>query len=233
MAHHDHARTHSGLDEADWSTMVDRAEREGERFVAVVRQATAWAKDARSVAPGTHPVRRVLDVGSGPGVGTCELAVLFPEAIVVAVDASHAMLTRAAARAARHGLAARVTTYRAELPDGIEGTDAVAALGRADVVWASLSLHHVRDQPRALRALHTLVDPQGVVAIVELDDPDHDRPDDTADPTPITDLPAMLAAAGFDVARSTSVRHGEPDAVDDDGVPSVVDRRIVIARPHP
>ena len=228
MAHTDHAHahahspTHTGLDEPDWSTMVDRAEREGERFVDIARQAAAWGAAARGAGAGAPPVRRVLDIGSGPGVGTCELAVLFPEAAVVAVDASQAMLARATERAERHGLAARVTTYRAALPDGIEGPAAVAALGPADVVLASLSLHHVRDQPRALRALHALVDPHGVVAIVELDDREHP-----------TGLPETLHTVGFDVVRSTMVRHGQPDAVDQDDIPAVVDRRIVIARPHP
>lgn len=44
-------------------------------------------------------VRRVIDIGSGPGVGTQLLAEQFGSATVVAVDGSAEMLERAAARA--------------------------------------------------------------------------------------------------------------------------------------
>ena len=59
-------------------------------------------------------VRRVIDLGCGPGVGTALLAEAFPSATVVAVDSSAAMLARAEARVARLGR--RVASRRAVGP---------------------------------------------------------------------------------------------------------------------
>ncbi len=106
-------------------------------------------------------VRRVLDIGCGPGVGTCYLAEGFPSASVVAVDGSATMLERVTARAAGLDLSQRVSTHRAELPAGL------AALGRADVAWASMVLHHVGDEVDALRRIRELLEPGGVLAVVE------------------------------------------------------------------
>src|SRR5918995_2257079 len=77
-------------------------------------------------------VLRVLDLGSGPGVGSCVLAERFGEATVIAADGSRAMLDRAAARAARLGLADRVEIRRVDFATELD------TLGRADLVWASM-----------------------------------------------------------------------------------------------
>jgi SAM-dependent methyltransferase len=164
-------------------------------------------------------VRRVLDLGSGPGVGTCALAERFGAATVIAADGSTAMLDRAAARAERLALAHRIEVRRAEL-----ATD-LGTLGRADLVWASMSLHHVGDELVALREVHGLLEPSGLVALVERHAPTRVVPDsvdlgrpgiwdrlDAAWAGWFTDMradlpgssesaeyPTMLAAAGFEV----------------------------------
>ena len=210
---HDHPHVH--LDEAHWASWADHAELEGDVLLDFV---TGAAASVAALAAG--PVRRVLDVGSGPGVGTAELARRFPDAEVVAVDASPAMLDRVGGRAARLGVADRVRTHVAELPGGL--TD----LGPADVVWASMSLHHVGDEVAALRAMAEVLAPGGVLALAEFaDDPMRVLPDDLdLDPPglgerlaqadaewfaemraglpghePSADLAAMVAAAGLDV----------------------------------
>lgn len=65
----------------------------------------------------TSAVRRILDIGSGPGVASCILAHVFPQASVVAVDRSAAPLARAEVRAAERGLTGRIATRRAERPE--------------------------------------------------------------------------------------------------------------------
>lgn len=150
-----HGHDHVHLDESHWAAWADHAELEGEVLLAFVTSAAA------AVAALVRPVRRVLDVGSGPGVGTAELARRFPEAQVVAVDASPAMLDRVGGRAARLGVGDRVRTHVAELPGGLAG------LGPADVVWASMSLHHVGDEVAALRAMGEVLAPGGVLALAE------------------------------------------------------------------
>lgn len=216
MATHGHVH----LDEADWERLAGHAEREGELLLGFVTDSGHWLSELRG--PGAPPVRRVLDIGSGPGVGTCELARLFTDAQVVAVDGSPAMLEHAARRAAAHGLDHRIATHLAELPDGLEG------LGGADVIWASMSLHHVGDEVEALRLLRGLLAPAGWIVIAEVAAPMRVLPDDVgvgrpgladrlaqAESTwfasmraglpgsvPSTDLPSTLAAAGYDVAGS-------------------------------
>jgi SAM-dependent methyltransferase len=138
---------------------------------------------------------------------------------VVAADGSAAMLARAAARARRRGVAARVETRQVELPAGLD------ALGRADAIWASMVLHHVGDERDGLRRIRALLEPGGLLALVERaglarvlpDGADLGRPglwerldgawaawfarmrSGLPGATVSTDYPSMLEDAGFDV----------------------------------
>ena len=211
---------HVHLDEADWEALVGHAELEGELLLAFVTHTAEWIAELRGAdAP---PVRRVLDIGSGPGVGTCELARLFPDGQVVAVDGSPAMLERTAARAAEHGLDHRIATHLAELPNGLDG------LEPADVIWVSMSLHHVGDEINALGVLRALLVRSGLLAVVEMAEPMQVLPDELdigrpglaerldraerdwfaamraglSGSRPTTELASMLSSAGFDVVGS-------------------------------
>src|SRR4051812_48019152 len=94
--HHDHDAPALDFDSAE---MAAFAEMDGEIFLDLTRQATAVLADLCD-RRGLE-VRRVVDLGSGPGVGSCCLAERFGHASVVAADGSAAMLDRAEARAAR------------------------------------------------------------------------------------------------------------------------------------
>ena len=102
--HGAHGHGHVHLDEADWEKFAAQTELEGEVLLGFVTGTVGWVTELRG--PDAPAVRAVLDVGSGPGVGTCELARLFPEAQVVAVDSSPAMLDRARG-APRHTVSRR------------------------------------------------------------------------------------------------------------------------------
>ncbi|MDJ0462766.1 class I SAM-dependent methyltransferase [Streptomyces sp. H27-C3] len=156
---HDNAH-HHGHDHAtmDWGAMGAHLEREAEVHRPVYEQAAAWIAERFQEPRG---VRRVLDLGSGPGVITCLLAEAFPEAEIVAVDGTPALLERTRARAERAGLGDRVCTHEAELADGL------GALGDADIIWAANTLHHVGDQREALTDFARLLRPGGLVALVE------------------------------------------------------------------
>jgi cyclopropane fatty-acyl-phospholipid synthase-like methyltransferase len=186
----------------------------------------------------------VLDIGSGPGVGTCELARLFPDAHVVAVDGSPAMLNRTTQRAAAHGLDRRITTHLAELPDGLDGLDP------ADVIWASMSLHHVGDETNTLRVLRDQLERSGLLAVAEVAEPMRVLPDDldVGEPgladrldvaesnwfaamraglsgsVPSTDLTSMLTSAGFDVVGSRLARERFDPPLSDTARQVVLDR---------
>lgn len=196
---HHHGPVH--LDEADWREFAAQTELEGELLVGFVTSTVEQVKSLRT--PATPPVGRVIDIGSGPGVGTCELARLFPEAHVVAVDGSPAMLSRAAQRAGEHGLAARISTHLAELPDGLDG------MAPVDLIWASMSLHHVGDEIGLLKVLHARLEPQGLMAVAEVAEPMRVLPD-------VLDVgPPGLAERLHDAGATwfASMREGLPDAV--------------------
>ncbi|WP_335938002.1 class I SAM-dependent methyltransferase [Streptomyces sp. PTD5-9] len=153
---HAHGHTH-GDTEFDWDAMGPLLEQEAELGRPQYEEAARWIAGL----PTAPEVRRVLDIGSGPGVVTCLLAEMFPEAEVVAVDGTPALLERALARAGRLGLGDRVRTLRADFPEDL------GRLGEADLIWASNSLHHVGDQRAALAGFAALLRPGGTVALVE------------------------------------------------------------------
>ncbi|QMV21847.1 methyltransferase domain-containing protein [Streptomyces sp. SCUT-3] len=138
-------------DDFDWAAMADLLELEGETHSPYVRQALA---ELEHLDP-----RRVLDVGSGPGVAACRTASVFPRAEVTAVDGSPELLARARERAERLGV--RLRTEVAGFPEGLTG------LGPADLVWSAQTVHHVGDQQDALDRLAGLLAPGGVLAVVE------------------------------------------------------------------
>lgn len=225
--HHGHGAGHGGgevhLGTADWEAMAENLEREGALLLGFLTDAVTWAQEL--LGPDGPPVRRVLDIGSGPGIGTCELARLLPDAEVVAVDGSQALLDRTRQRAAAHGVAGRVGTHLAELPGGLDDVEP------AEVIWASMSLHHVTDEVAMLRRLRDLLVPAGVLVIAEFAEPTRVLPDDLDVGRPglagrlqaagaawfaalraglgadlSADLPSQLTEAGFDVLGSKRLR---------------------------
>ncbi|MFH8983952.1 class I SAM-dependent methyltransferase [Streptomyces varsoviensis] len=160
---HQHGHRHGhGHDDAhmDWDVMAPLLELGAEVTSPIVDQAAVWLRE-RTEAAGLPKVRRLLDIGSGPGVGACQLARAFPEAEVVAVDGTPALLERTQARAAGLGLAERVRTHLADLPDGL------ATVGDADLIWSSMALHHIGDQESAVAGLGQALRPGGLLAIAE------------------------------------------------------------------
>ncbi|MBT2414390.1 methyltransferase domain-containing protein [Streptomyces sp. ISL-12] len=116
---------------------------------------TAWL-------PVTAPPRHIVDLGCGTGAGTFALLDRFPEAEVIAVDASAGHLSRLLEKAAATGAAGRVRTVRADLDAPWPG------LGAPELVWASASLHHMADPDRTLGRVRDLLAPGGLFAVVEL-----------------------------------------------------------------
>jgi ubiquinone/menaquinone biosynthesis C-methylase UbiE len=135
----------------DWAAMADILELEGEAYRPYVQQAL---EELRQLRP-----RRILDVGSGPGVVACHMAAVFPHAEVIAVDGTPEVLVRAEERAKRLGV--RLQTQLAEFPGGL------AELPPAELIWSAQVVHHVGDQQDALNQLARLLAPGGVLAVVE------------------------------------------------------------------
>ncbi len=136
---------------------------EGELSSGLTEEALAVA--ARLFDDAGSEVRRVVDLGCGPGVGTGALVRTFPGATVVAVDNSPAMVEQAAARAAGLQHADRVETRLLDLDGDLQ------SLGHCDLVWAAMSIHHAHDEVATLRALRSLIAPLGLLCVLERAEP--------------------------------------------------------------
>lgn len=231
--HHDHGHHHDTT-HMDWDVMGPHLEAQAEISTPLLDQAIDWLRGLATADPAR--VGRVWDVGSGPGVATSLFAKAFPAAEVVAVDGEPALLERARERAARSGVADRVRTVRADIPEGLP------AVGEADLIWTSRTLHHVGDQRAAVAALAGRLRPSGVLAVAEGGLPVRRLPRDCGIGRPglearidaatedwfsrmraelpgarqaVEDWPALLAEAGLEQVRSRTFLLDLPAPLDD------------------
>ncbi|WP_236245936.1 trans-aconitate 2-methyltransferase [Streptomyces sp. CC210A] len=188
--------THDHTAHMDWTALLPLLEGGAQLRTPMYRQALTWLTELLPMGA----VRRVLDVGSGPGVVSALLAEAFPYAEVVAVDATPELLERARARG--------VTTLLADLPGDLH------RLGEADLVWAGESLHHLGDQAAALSGLAGLLRPGGLLALVEGGLPTRRLPRDLGFGRP--DLEARLDAAAAEwFAEMRAALPGSRQAAED------------------
>jgi SAM-dependent methyltransferase len=118
------------------------------------------ANSAAYLLPHLRPTDRLLDVGSGPGTITADLARLVAEVVALEITDEAAALTRA-------GLAERGVTnaevrvgdvHALDLPDGA-----------FDVVHAHQVLQHVADPVGALGEMARVTRPGGVIGVRDSD----------------------------------------------------------------
>lgn len=154
--HHGHGEDgHTFLTEE----AVTALEWDAETFHGFIDSAIATVK-TRLAGSGQN-VSRVVDLGCGPGVATVNLAISFPRAEVVAADVSEAALTRTARRAHDQDLAARISTQIVDIDHQIDG------LEEADLILASMTLHHIDDEVPVLVDLAKAIAPKGWLIILE------------------------------------------------------------------
>lgn len=122
-----------------------------------VHSARTVRNSAAYLEPHLRPGLEVLDVGSGPGTITVELADLVAPGRVIGLDMSEDVVRQAAELAAARGTAnvAFVTGSVYELP---------YADASFDVVHAHQVLQHVGDPVRALAEMRRVTRPGGLVA---------------------------------------------------------------------
>ncbi|WP_405218263.1 FAD-dependent oxidoreductase [Agrococcus sp. Ld7] len=130
---------------------------------AVARPATEAALDAAAAALGSEPAR-IIDLGAGTGAGSVALARRFPNARVDGIDIAPDLLDRLGSAAAAAGVAERVTAHRADL----DGDWSSLIPAPVDLIWASLSLHHVDDAQAVLRQAFAALRPGGVIVVTEM-----------------------------------------------------------------
>lgn len=153
------------------------------------------AIDVMLLRPPSRRVRRVLDLGAGTGSLSALVAAAVPDAELVLVDASPAMLERAPERLGDAW--SRCTAVLGELPGAIVD-------GPFDAVVSALAIHHLHhDDKRALfGAIHDRLVPGGVFVNAE----------QVAGPTPTLDADyrtvwdrqtRALGATDVDLAQAT------------------------------
>jgi SAM-dependent methyltransferase len=126
-----------------------------------------WRTAANSAAyllPHLHPGQRLLDVGSGPGTITADLARLVEEVVALEITEAAADLTRAELE--RQGITNATVVVgdvlALDLPDDLGATG-------FDVVHAHQVLQHVADPVAALREMVRVARPGGLVAARDSD----------------------------------------------------------------
>ncbi|MGR0317823.1 methyltransferase domain-containing protein [Agromyces sp. ZXT2-3] len=117
---------------------------------------------ASYLVPHLREGLRVLDIGSGPGSITIDLARRVRPGLVVGVDASADVVARARGLAASEGVTnvefRTGDAYRLDFPDGV-----------FDVVHAHQVLQHLARPVDALREFRRVLRPGGVVAARDVD----------------------------------------------------------------
>lgn len=154
-AHHDHAQCHghghAGSDAFDDDGLAEMLDLDAAIVAPQLREIVEFVG-----AHAPDDTRLVVDIGAGTGTGSTALARRFPQASIVAVDGSAAMVERLRA----NGFTAVQADLDAGWPD----------VGSPDVVWAASSLHHLGDVDRVLRDAHAATKPGTLLAAVEMDD---------------------------------------------------------------
>jgi ubiquinone/menaquinone biosynthesis C-methylase UbiE len=117
---------------------------------------------------GIQPGECVLELGPGPGAFTVEASKrLGPQGRLVAVDIQPRMIELVARRAREHGL----TNVEARVASAYEMPLDDASVDRAFLVTV---LPEIPDHTRALRELHRVLKPGGLLSVTEeFSDPDY------------------------------------------------------------
>jgi ubiquinone/menaquinone biosynthesis C-methylase UbiE len=211
--HHQHPEAasaeHSHSAVFDSHAFAAVLEVEGELTSTLTTEAIAVCSE-RFAADG-HDVGRIIDLGCGPGVGTVLLARAFGSATVLAVDGSRAMLDRAEARAARAGHADRITFVQRDLNEGL------ASLGRCDLLWAAMTVHHAADEVATLASARSRLDRAGLLCLLERADPTSIRLADELGRPGVWDRLAAARSAGL-----TSVGSSRPGATNAEAYRSMI-----------
>lgn len=126
------------------------------------RPRALWALD-RSRAH--RPVRRVLDIGCGPGSLTVLAARHYPTAEVIGADFTTAMLREARGRTHRLAQRPRLRFARAS------ALSLPFAPGSFDVAMSAFVARNLTDLPRAFRELRRVLAPGGTLLTLEITEP--------------------------------------------------------------
>lgn len=157
---HDHGHNH-GENGAAEVAMAKLLELDAQVMQGYLRELTGWIADMTYRTP-----QQILDVGSGPGTGTLVLADQFPDARITAADSSARMLHRLETQAAARGISDRVRTVVTDLD---EQWPKQAPDQGYDLVWAASFMHHLANPDHGFSQAFDSLQPDGLLAVTEMD----------------------------------------------------------------
>ncbi|MBI2755398.1 MAG: class I SAM-dependent methyltransferase [Chloroflexi bacterium] len=117
---------------------------------------------AAAVAGGTGAIAGVLEIGSGPGELSIEIARRLPGSDVVGIDLAETMIRAAADRARAAGLDERVRFVLADAARLPLDDDSI------DITVSTLSLHHWSDPGAVFAEIGRVLRPGGTALIYDL-----------------------------------------------------------------
>ncbi|SDR20026.1 methyltransferase [Actinopolyspora saharensis] len=150
-----HGHSHDNI---DWDSRLSELREEDELTAAETgRLAADLVSDGRNC-------ESVVDVGSGAGGAAAAFAAALPSGLVTLVDSAPELLAEARRRAEESaGANVRVRG----VPGDVATAEPSDSVEPADLVFASLMVHHLPDQLDGLRRLSRLVRPGGRLVVVE------------------------------------------------------------------
>lgn len=108
---------------------------------------------------------RFLEIGSGPGYQTAEVARENREVDVTAVEPSEDMLTVAKSYIEQRGLSHRVRFVQGS----VEDRALIEDLGRFDLIYSTFSLHHWKDPVKGIQHLYQVLNDKGVLLVYDFE----------------------------------------------------------------
>jgi tRNA (cmo5U34)-methyltransferase len=154
----------SGWTETDSSTYNQIGD------VAVPRRAEMMQRIVAAVPFARDEAFRIVELGCGDGRLASELLGVFPAATIVGLDGSESMREQASARLAPFGDRVRVRPFK------LESLDWWDLMFGADLVIASLCLHHLNDAKKQYlyKAVADRLSERGALLMADLIEPAHE-----------------------------------------------------------
>jgi 2-polyprenyl-3-methyl-5-hydroxy-6-metoxy-1,4-benzoquinol methylase len=157
-----------------WNS-TDKFNREASQWDENPRRTALALAVAKAIIASTKLEKsmRALEFGCGTGLVTLEIAPLV--STVMAIDTSRTMLSVLQEKIQT----SRVTNIETTCADLLTPLQDVAQKENFDLIFSSMTLHHIDDTAEFLNHLSNLLAPGGIIAIADLDKEDglfHDDP---------------------------------------------------------
>ena len=153
----------------------DKFNREASQWDDNPRRSALALAVAQAIIASTRPTKtmRALEFGCGTGLVTLEIAPLVGS--VSAIDTSREMLAVLQEKIRN----SRLTNIETKCIDLLSPLQNAAQEESFDLIYSSMTLHHIADTAEFLNHLSNLLAPGGIIAIADLDKEDglfHDDP---------------------------------------------------------